>query len=288
MIGYAKFRKNPNHLMRATFARMAFLDVPMIGLALLLGPKLENGLYFVPVILLAALPGMVSPLAAFAAGLIALVASGIGLRPEWLLLTLFAGLVTFPLNAAFHSCTHNALRPLWLNRVLGEAIGYLHLSGIDEWSTIHAIHHRYPDDPDFDPHPPKGKPFLAFNDGYAAAISKSLNKHCEQLHGAEALPIIGRTLLFVQLRQLIASAIWFALLGPVVFVFFFTASMAAKKVLYVWFNWATHVETENGSEIVDLNHGIYRVMNAIGFNLFLHKSHHERPQMFIPRPREAS
>jgi stearoyl-CoA desaturase (delta-9 desaturase) len=168
---------------------------------------------------------------------------------------------------------------------MGEAVGLWHMSSLDEWSIIHAFHHAHSDDPEKDPHPPAGLTFVQFVRVTAQTIGARFGRHFVAVHGPDSLKFLKKTGLTSLLRQILASTFWFLLLGPELYIFLFATNIVFKKLHYAWFNWATHVGTPSGSvEVRNLNHGLYRFINLIAFNLYYHGSHHLRPQAFKPRP----
>jgi len=256
-----------------------------VGVAVVVSPPdWRTLLLYLPTILLVAAPSVMMTGIGLLIGLAVYYASGGGFSLAQPMLVLATIAITPALMSTFHSVCHSVLKPRWLNRVLGEAIGLVHMAGLDEWSTVHTVHHMCPDDNERDPHPPAGRGFRAFLSAYSSLIAAGFKLHVEQKHGQKGLDDLKRLGVAIKLRQLLLAVLWFLVLGPMAFVFFFTVNIVAKKLMYVWFNWATHVMRDGKPEIIDLDYGVYRLVNLLGFNVFYHRAHHKRPGLFIPRP----
>jgi membrane protein required for beta-lactamase induction len=75
---------------------------------------------------------------------------------------------------------------------------------------------------------------------------------------------------------------WYLILGPQLFAFLFVFSAAFKMAHYAWFNYATHIYSDAGTTIVNLDFGFYKFVNFVSFGLYYHKNHHLRPDLFNP------
>ena len=79
--------------------------------------------------------------------------------------------------------------------------------------------------------------------------------------------------------------LWFLLLGPVYFMLFYIPSQLASMLLYTHFNYFTHLPDENGNYVPANcdNRGLIRILNALTFNAYYHKNHHDNPGAFNPK-----
>lgn len=284
MIGVLSFRKNPSYLLRNNALRIALLTAANSALALSVSPPSWSWLYFLAPILLLSTAGILTSGAGFLLGAGTLAFTQ-GFEPLPLLYPVAALVVTFPVTSLYHSSSHEAMKPLWFNRLVGELCGLIHTSSIDEWSVIHSYHHRYADDPARDPHPPQGKGFVHFASTTGRDIQRSFFAHYFEAHGENdrTRRLLKATIFSIFVRQQLLTLFWFLALGPAAFVFFFGANIVLKKVHYAWFNWATHVEKEKVAEVLNQDSGLYWIVNKISFNLYYHKNHHLHPSLFNPK-----
>ena len=283
MIGYIRFRKESRYLLKNNLIRVGVIILLNTVLTLLLKPSGGDLLLFCIPIFLVALASTITTGLGLGIGAAIIFYQDQSLSLMYLVYILAAILVTFPLTGIYHCASHVSMRPRWLNRFIGEIIGLWHMSSIDEWSIIHAMHHAYSDDPQKDPHPPAGLIFSQFLKTTAQKIFATLKQQFINIHGEENLKDLNNALKIGLLRQMLLSYFWFVLLGAKLYIFLFATNIVFKKLHYAWFNWATHVRAGDDVDILDLNSGYYRIINAFSFNLYLHRAHHKRPGDFIPR-----
>lgn len=284
MVGILGFRKNPRYLLWNNGIRIAaaaavnfvIFQSTATSLPMLL-------LYLVPMIFLST-AGILTSGFGLLTGL-ALYHHQNGFELYHLAFAAAALLVTFPVTSLYHACAHEAVRPRWLNRLLGEICGLIHTSSLDEWSVIHSYHHRYADDPARDPHCPRGKSFVHFASTTGKEIKESFVSHYFEAHpeSEASRANLQATMTSMFVRQQLLTLFWFLALGPAAFLYFFGVNIVLKKVHYAWFNWATHVQRESKPEIINQNRGVYWLVNLISFNLYFHKNHHLHPAVFNPK-----
>lgn len=188
------------------------------------------------------------------------------------------------MSALLHNASHANIRPRWLRRILGEAVGLWQLMSFPSWFIVHVLHHKNPDDPVLDPHPPMGQSYLKFLFGMRQKISTVFINHYFSLWGDndESKRCLKELGIESQVAMFLQALFWYLLLGPQIFTFLFIASVIFKMAHYAWFNYATHVYTDEGPVIVDLNQGLYKVVNLLGFGLYHHKSHHDQASLYNP------
>jgi fatty-acid desaturase len=207
---------------------------------------------------------------------------------QWLLIPV--GCYLGGLSAVFiHNATHGSFRPRWLNRVIGEITGHHQLYGFLGWRTSHIIHHRYPDDPDRDPHPSLHLCYSEFSKRMRTSLSRVLTKNY-----FDVWPNDRKHRRIWKLKNfcgfggmLMRLAFWYLLLGPSLFVFLYLPSYAFNYFFFTHFNYFTHrpSPTKNGTfEVHNLDHGpYYTIMNLTHFGIYFHKNHHVKPFLFNPR-----
>ncbi len=186
-----------------------------------------------------------------------------------------------------HNAAHGSIKPVWINKFIGELCGLHQLYGFRAWTIAHLIHHQYPDDPEKDPHAPNGMRFIPFLWGMQRMLRGCLKHNYEQLWGADPRNMQHWKLknLFGFVGMWARMLLWFLLLGPNLFLCFYLTSYVANVVFFAHFNYFTHRLTETGEiEIQNLNDGIYyKIVNALFLGIYFHKNHHLRPSYADPR-----
>ncbi len=283
MLGYPQFKKDSRYLIKNNLLRISLIAGAIFACAILFKTDLQElALYFVP-ILLVSMASTKTTGTGLVLGAVILFFQQRTFSPHYLFYASAAVIITFPLTALYHGASHLSLRPRWLNRMIGEMIGFWHMSSLDEWSIIHAFHHTYSDDLENDPHPPAGQSFIQFTKNTAKNIGASFAKHFIKSHGVESLMNLKVVSKLILARQVLLSILWFQLLGPELYIYFFAVNIVFKKVHYAWFNWVTHITINGKVEVVNLDSGLYWFVNRISFNLYNHGSHHLRPGVLKPQ-----
>lgn len=190
-------------------------------------------------------------------------------------------------SAILHNCAHKNVKPNWLNTVLGEVIGSFMLYGFRGFRLGHLFHHKFPDNPDWDPHPPRGYNFLQFVMAPVKDTLKVIEKGYYESFGNNERTVRSiriQTVLFY-LSGFCRLFFWICLFKLEGFIFFYLPAYIGNIIVFAHINFATHIERKDGScEIVNLNGNIYyRVINKLSFNGYYHKSHHRKPQFFNPK-----
>ncbi len=189
-------------------------------------------------------------------------------------------------SGLMHNCAHGNLTPKRLNSVVGEICGTIMLYGFRGFALAHMFHHKYPDNPAWDPHPPKGNSFLRFVVSPIKATLIVVERAYYQFHGesAESRTNIKVQLVLFNLGIAARIMFWVLLLGPKLFILAYLPVYAANIFVFAHINYATHVDLPDGSsKIINLNHNAYyRFVNAVSLGGYFHKSHHLRPGVFNP------
>lgn len=194
------------------------------------------------------------------------------------------------LNVFVHNCCHGNF-PRAVNRLIGEIAGVLVITRYASWEIIHQRHHRYSDDPDKDPHNVMPS-FLRF-------LARTMLVNVERQLQNQAYDQFGDTP-ENRLREKVRSVLSFSVMLPLIFgaylllgweafFFLFVPAQAFGWMIVAHFNWATHnAHSKTGDyRPVNLNHGLYRIGNAIWFGLYMHANHHKRANIFNPAKMEA-
>jgi stearoyl-CoA desaturase (delta-9 desaturase) len=185
-----------------------------------------------------------------------------------------------------HNAAHGQLRPLWMNRLVGELCALHQLYGFAGWQIPHLFHHRYPDEPGRDPHPPGTLPFWPFLFGMRRTLRQCVGDEYFRLWkdwpGAERAWTTLKV--FATCGMGLRLAFWALLLGPALFLTLFLPSYITNVLFFAHFNYFTHRPTAGGAvEILNLNHNLYyRIVNKVFFGVYFHKNHHEHPGLFNP------
>jgi fatty acid desaturase len=185
-----------------------------------------------------------------------------------------------------HNAAHGQLRPVWMNRIVGELCALHQLYGFAGWQIPHLFHHQHPDERGLDPHPPGDLTFWQFFSSMRRTLRQCLGDAYFRLWkgwpGAErawtALKLLATCGMGLRL------AFWALLLGPALFLTLFVPSYVANVLFFAHFNYFTHRPSVDGApEILNLNHNLYyRTVNRWFFGVYFHKNHHEQPALFNP------
>ena len=146
------------------------------------------------------------------------------------------------------------------------------------------LHHRHSDDPVLDPHPPLDKGYWEFLAGVHQSVARVWAEYYFGLWGKneaslENLRALGQA---AKAATFLKAVFWYLLLGPGLFAFLFAFSVMFKTAHYAWFNYVTHVYSQGGTVILNLDHGGYKFVNLVSFGLYYHKNHHLHPDLFNP------
>lgn len=292
-----KFRRDPYFLLKYNLANFA-----VVGSTLALGaaatPAFEGSKVWFLAMAVFMAPNFFVIVGGGSAIFLAFVLTG-GLEGRlWPLALPVLALYAAFLSALFmHNTAHGNVRPRWLNRLVGEFVGFHQLGGYANWTIVHLIHHQHPDHPEKDPHPPGRMPFVTYMRTMFDALIRCINAEYRERFVAKDARLRGvwlATALTGVTVRYGRTALMFALLGPTWFACFFAPFYVLLTVVYWHFNYATHRPTANGVAILNLDHNAYyRVTNFLFAGCYFHKNHHEQPNRFdasrvVPRIRAAA
>jgi fatty acid desaturase len=200
--------------------------------------------------------------------------------------TLLALLLCGLPSSLLHNCAHGNVGSKLLNRMVGEICGSIMLYGFEGFRLGHLFHHKHPDNPKYDPHPPHG---LKFHEFLISPIKATLvvieNAYYETFGITEqSSRNIALQKIFFNLTIAARIVFWVALLGPKWFFLFYVPMYFANIFVFAHINYATHVHRQDGySEIINLDGNIYyRFVNFVSFGGYYHKNHHLSPKSFDP------
>ena len=184
-------------------------------------------------------------------------------------------------NVVVHNCCHQNL-PRKINRPVAELLGVLVLVRYAAWEILHRRHHRYPDDPERDPHPcqPSFLRFLFVT--MFVNLERQLHAIRVELHGlwrGEKL----RTILTLT-TDVSTTLAWAVVLGWPVFLMIFLPAQVLGWIVVAHFNWVTHNGPDKNRQYAprDLDSGPYWLANRMLFGLYMHARHHRRAGVFNP------
>ena len=280
---FANFKTNRRYLNQCYLAVIGVLAAADGLLGFFQAPDWQSLALFAPAFLLLAVPNLYLAAGAFFYAALA-AAWRADFDPAYLAGIPAAVVATFTATALLHNASHSSVRPRWLRRGLGELMALWQLVGFPDWTVAHILHHTHADDPVLDPHPPMDKSYWAFLLGMRQTVSAVLANYYFGLWGenAESLRNLRELGWEVKAATFLKAVFWYLLLGPQLFTFFFVFSVPFKMAHYAWFNYATHVHSEDGTLIVNLDRGFYRFINFVSFGLYYHRNHHLRPDLFNP------
>ncbi|WP_417335007.1 fatty acid desaturase family protein [Halobacteriovorax marinus] len=189
-------------------------------------------------------------------------------------------------SGLLHNCAHRNVGPRWFNDLVGEFLGSVMLYGYRGFSLGHMFHHKYPDNPKYDPHPPRGYSFLRFVVSPIEATLIIIERAFYEQFGdnTKNRSLIKYSRFFFNLSIVLKLVFWFLFLGASAFIYFYMVLYMANIFVFAHINYATHIENEDGSsEIINLDNNLYyKVVNKISLGGYYHKNHHLRPRIFNP------
>lgn len=207
----------------------------------------------------------------------------------WHALLIPFGIYFGGLSAVFiHNATHDSFPKRWQNVFFGTLSGIHQLWGFMGWKLIHLLHHHYSDNVDLDPHPPKGKSFWQFTRTMFLYSSSVVSKRYRE-HWGEGLQtkLLHKGVLVTFLIMASSNLLlWFLLLGPEGFVFFYIPSYIANHLLFADINYTAHPANEETGETAAANFDdslYYKLANACWFGIYYHGNHHRKPMLFNPK-----
>src|SRR5688572_20838453 len=184
-----------------------------------------------------------------------------------------------------HNAAHTNFRPRWLNRLIGEICGFLQGMGFLGWKVAHGIHHQCPDDSFWDVHPPLKEPFWKFLGQMKVMIIKGLGRNYRWAFGdvSATRRRWGMTVVSIAAANYLRFLTLFMILGPADFIAFFLPFLLFHLLFYAHFNYFTHRPLGEGQyEILNVDHGLYKLHNRLFLSPFFHKTHHLKPFLVNP------
>jgi fatty acid desaturase len=188
-------------------------------------------------------------------------------------------------SALIHNASHESIPHRFLNRLVGEIMGIIQLSGFPDWKLVHVLHHQNSDDPILDPHPPLKKSYWEFAKGMRSSIVTVFGQFYFKCFGKNETSIqnLQSFARAAKFNMLMKIGFWFLILKPQLFAFAFLFSIVFKMLHFAWFNYITHRPDADGVKIQNLNNFTYKVLNFFSFGLYYHDNHHTAPYLFDPR-----
>ncbi len=183
-----------------------------------------------------------------------------------------------------HNATHGNF-PRWVNRIVGEVLGFIVFVRYASWQIVHLRHHANSDDPRRDPHPTYPSYVRSFFRSIVTVERQLQDSYCEiwgetpenRAYEAFRAKVSYGT-------NIVLSLAWYLFLGPVAFFAFWLPCNLLAAAFVAHFNWATH-NGERGVDFrpVNLDHGYYWLGNRLFTGIYFHANHHSRPHLFNPR-----
>jgi fatty acid desaturase len=198
-------------------------------------------------------------------------------------LGLIIGLVS---ATAFHNASHGNIKPRILNTLIGELTASFSLEDIRCFRVGHMLHHMHVDDPELDPHPPRGLSFFQFIATSRQKTISCITNFYYKLHGknkSSELNVVSQIAIF-HLAVLMKLLFWFLILGPAGFIFFYIPSYLSYFFGFAHLNYVSHLEHDNDEGSIH-NHNeslFYQVMNVLTSGGYFHKNHHLSPGLYNP------
>ncbi len=207
----------------------------------------------------------------------------------WHLALIPLGVYVGGISAVFiHNASHGSFPNRTLNEFCGHASGIHQLWGFTGWKLIHLIHHHYSDNDAMDPHAPAGMGFWEFTRVMFVKSSRKISERYREHYGnGLGTRILQRATLVIFFALVFTNlALFYLLLGPVGFVFFYVPSFIANHMLFVDINYTAHPRSEetNDTAAANLDNTLYyKIANALLFGIYYHANHHRKPLLFNPK-----
>jgi fatty acid desaturase len=178
-----------------------------------------------------------------------------------------------------HNCVHgSAFRTRARNRIVGQVIASLQLANYEGWRVAHLLHHRYTND--------KRDPYRIEMPAVPYIVSQYFRHVREFWDGrkyiAAIAPPIGFACLVIlwhaQIGQCSRGLLWVGC--------FWLLPTMVSHMLVAHFNYITHVGLPQGrgEDTRSFDWGVWRVINKLTLNFYLHREHHLSPSEAIPTP----
>ncbi|OUR99537.1 hypothetical protein A9Q84_00525 [Halobacteriovorax marinus] len=189
-------------------------------------------------------------------------------------------------SSILHNCAHGNTGTRLQNDLVGEILGTVMLYGFGGFRLGHMFHHKFPDDPLMDPHPPRGYSFFFFLLSPVKATLGVIERSYFSYFGENKTTRTNIQLqkIAFNISIILRVLFWYLLLGSELFVLFYIPMYVLNIFVFAHINYATHIVNDDGSsEIVNLNNNYYyKIVNKISFGGYFHKNHHRRPQVYNP------
>ncbi len=190
-------------------------------------------------------------------------------------------------NVLIHNASHEMIKPLWLNRIIGELTGLQVLSGFPGFAILHMEHHIHSDHEDLDPHPNlPGQTFWQYIDGTRARLRQTFSQLYQRTWQGrpELMNSWKHIKLLLPLNRALRAIILFKLLGPMGGTFFFITSHVTTQLAFAVINFYSHERQVDGTvQIRNLDHNwIFWILNRTFSGAFYHRNHHQSPKLFNP------
>lgn len=200
---------------------------------------------------------------------------------KWLIMafaTLTLSYIYFLGQIVIHNCVHGTqFTRTRTNRIVGIILCSVQLVHFDGWRVAHLAHHRYTNT-DRDPHR-VDRPLLPYLATHYFRVAKAVWQPFRYL----AAVIPPMTVAVGVIRWQYSAG--HGMRGIAWTMLFWIIPIIASHLLVAHFNYVTHVglPSGRGSDTRDFRHGIWRAVNAITFNFYLHADHHLRPSRLVPQ-----
>ncbi len=192
-------------------------------------------------------------------------------------IVLFLGYVYYLGQIAIHNCVHYTLfKKREINKIVGTVLCSIQLTHFEGWRGAHLMHHRFTQS-ERDPHR-VDRHMLPYIVSHYFRIAKYVWEP-KRFFKAISPPIVIALAIVVW-----QAAIGEPLRGLMWVMLYWLIPVMISHALVAHFNFITHAELPygRGHDTRSFNDGIWRVINALTFNFYLHAEHHLSPSIPIP------
>jgi fatty acid desaturase len=192
-------------------------------------------------------------------------------------LILFLSYLFFVGQIVIHNCVHGSLfHRRTLNRLVGTVLCSIQLMHFEGWKAAHMRHHKYANG-EGDPHR-VDRPLLPYIITHYFRIAQAVWQPTRFCIAISPPLILAGTVIAWQ------ASVGHAARGVAWFALFWLIPTMASQALIAHFNYMTHVGLPPGwgRDTRSFSHGIWRLVNLLTCNFYLHAEHHRKPSQAIP------
>ena len=197
----------------------------------------------------------------------------------WIGVVAVMSYVYFMMHILIHMCVHGALfRTRTMNESVGGILCSLQLVHFEGWRIAHMMHHLHCNT-DKDPHR-VDRPMWVYVPSHYFRIARAVWEPRRYMYAVLPPTFLAAAVVIWQ------ASVGNGALGLWLVLAFWFVPMAFAHFLVAHFNYITHVGLPpgRGENTRSFKGGLWKLVNLLTFNFYLHAEHHLRPGKTIPQP----